>query len=151
MTANTATVDYSLTTFEFERRACGRCGGTGRYPSARWNGVCLACQGAGKILTRAGRAAKKIHDAWIAENLTVEAQTLRVGDRFRPSSHVNDWKTIESIQVMEGGQVVLATKHMNYVLPLTGEVLRTATPEEHNALVIRLARLKGTVLTARTS
>ena len=31
---------------------CGRCGSTGRYPSSMYDGVCLLCKGAAKLVTR---------------------------------------------------------------------------------------------------
>lgn len=31
---------------------CPRCGGSGRYPSREWQGMCLKCQGAGYIITK---------------------------------------------------------------------------------------------------
>jgi hypothetical protein len=31
-----------------ERKACGRCGGSGRYPSSAYDGICLRCHGGGR-------------------------------------------------------------------------------------------------------
>lgn len=63
----------------FETDTCGRCAGSGTYPSAAWNGVCLGCSGSGKKLTRRGRAARMAYDAVMAE-MEVPAPDIAVGD-----------------------------------------------------------------------
>lgn len=44
---------------EIERHTCGRCGGSGRYPSSCWNGICLGCRGLGYQLTKRGAKANE--------------------------------------------------------------------------------------------
>jgi hypothetical protein len=65
---------------EWDREKCARCGGSGRYPSSMWDGVCLGCNGKGRKLTRVGRAAFKKYDAALRAGATVMAHELKPGD-----------------------------------------------------------------------
>lgn len=161
-----AAVDYSTMTYRFETETCSRCAGTGTYPSSAWNGVCLGCNGNGESLTRAGRAAKKIHDQWMIDNLTVEARTLQPGQKFQPNQ-VDGWKTVVEIDTephyvgkstigsgdnavtTEMWHITIRTQRTSYGMPADSSVIRSATAEERNALLTRIAKLKGTILTAR--
>lgn len=67
----------------WERVTCTRCGGSGRYPSACWQGVCLGCSGKGEKLTRAGAAAMKKFEAYIAAHHTKMMIDLEPGDIVR--------------------------------------------------------------------
>jgi hypothetical protein len=161
----TAPADYSSMKYEFENTTCGRCAGTGTYPSAAWNGVCLGCNGRGWVLTRAGKAAKAIHDQWITDHLTITAAELKVGDKFRPNA-VDGWKTVVEIDpnggtvtttIGSGDNAVTTTKQnmiirtikTSYGMPADSPVIRSATPDERNLLIDRIAKLKGTLLTPR--
>lgn len=101
MTTNTNTT-ASRPNVTFETTTCGRCGGTGTYPSAAYNGVCLGCSGHKVVLTRAGRAAKKIYDS-IVEGMMTPAEDVKVGDRvYAPFAvgmmgSANKWMTVEAI------------------------------------------------------
>ena len=148
------------TAYEFERETCGRCSGTGRYPSAAWNGVCLGCQGQGKSLTAAGRAAKKAHDAWVTERLTISVRSIEVGMKIRPSQ-IDGWKTITAIgeehtngrsKIGDGDWTdvrmitVTTAKSGTYGLLADGTVTRAATQDEKRELIASIAHLKGVTL-----
>jgi hypothetical protein len=89
----------------FETETCGRCGGTGQYPSACWQGVCLGCSGRGVRLTRRGRAARNAYD----ETMSAMDRTygdVKIGDRVRMSisphgslASTTKWVIVESIKV----------------------------------------------------
>ena len=67
----------------WERVTCTRCGGSGQYPSACWQGMCLGCNGKGEKLTRAGAAAMKKFEAYIAAHHTKMMIDLEPGDIVR--------------------------------------------------------------------
>lgn len=162
-------VDYATMNYSFETHTCGRCLGSGTYPSSAWNGVCLGCNGSGKNLTRAGRAAKKIHDAWIDTHLMISATSLKPGDRFQPNK-IDGWKTVVSIDPTltisyysverdaEGNETrtphygfTVTTQKTTYGLLAESIVQRAATWDERNELIGRIAKLKGTVLTPKNA
>jgi hypothetical protein len=100
MTTNTANIKVT-----FETETCMRCGGTGDYPSACWQGVCLGCSGRGVRYTRRGRAARNAYDETMA-GMTRTYGDVKVGDRVRMSisshgsmSSTTKWVVVESIKV----------------------------------------------------
>ena len=161
-------VDYSAFKYEFEADTCWKCSGTGHLPhyAGIHGGVCYSCNGSGKKLTRAGRAAKKIHDEWIASHLMVEAATLKPGDKFRPTA-VDGWKTIVEIdydaryvgtstvgsgdaaKTTEIYHISIVSQKCTWSMPADSLVQRSATPAERNVLIALIADRKGTILTAR--
>lgn len=163
-----AITDYTNVKYEFESVTCIRCLGSGTYPSAAWNGVCLGCNGTGKKLTRAGLAAKKVHDAWIADHLMVRADSLTAGDKFRPN-RVDGWKTVVSIDTephyvgkstigtgddavtTEMWHITIVSQKTTWSMPADSLVQRNATPAERNALIAAIANRKGTILIDRTA
>jgi hypothetical protein len=60
---------------EIERHTCGRCGGSGRYPSSCWNGMCLGCQGIGYRMTKRGAKA----NAYLIRLRSKPVEELTVG------------------------------------------------------------------------
>lgn len=68
------------TTLKFDADTCGRCGGTGQYHSGVYGNVCFACNGGGRRLTRAGKAAWARWEAWKQEHLTFPAEQAKAGD-----------------------------------------------------------------------
>ena len=68
---------------EWERETCSRCAGSGQYPSPAWQGVCLGCNGLGRKLTRAGKAALKKYDAYLQAHHTKAYIELEPGDVTR--------------------------------------------------------------------
>lgn len=70
-------------TITYEREECTRCGGTGQYPSACYNGLCLGCSGTGRKLTRRGKAAKAKIDALLNSLCAVRVDALAPGMRVR--------------------------------------------------------------------
>lgn len=67
----------------WERETCTRCGGSGRYPSSAWQGVCLGCNGLGQKLTRAGKAALLKFESYIEQHHTKTMIELQPGDVVR--------------------------------------------------------------------
>jgi hypothetical protein len=89
----------------FETETCMRCAGSGDYPSACWQGVCLGCSGRGIRWTRRGRAARNAYDEVMA-GMKRTYGDVKVGDRVRMSisphgslSSVTRWVVVESIKV----------------------------------------------------
>lgn len=72
-----------IASIKFEDEPCGRCSGTGTYPSSAYQGVCLGCSGSKTKLTRAGRAAYKKYEAYLAANHTKMMIELQPGDDIR--------------------------------------------------------------------
>jgi DnaJ-class molecular chaperone len=72
-----------IASIAYETVTCDRCAGSGTYPSAAWQGVCLKCSGKGNMLTRNGRAAYKKYEAYLAANHTKLAIDLQPGDDIR--------------------------------------------------------------------
>lgn len=81
--AETPAAPRRIAKVEWDRETCTRCGGTGRYPSAMWQGVCLGCNGLGRKLTRAGKAALAKYDAYMAANHSKMMIDLQPGDVVR--------------------------------------------------------------------
>jgi hypothetical protein len=67
---------------KLESVTCGRCGGSGKYPSSLHHGLCLGCGGRGYRLTKRGAAAA----AFLESLRKVPANTLKVGDIIRVGS-----------------------------------------------------------------
>lgn len=171
-----ANADYSTMNYEFETTVCDRCfGGTPGYLAhyaGVYGGVCFGCNKSGnsktkgRKLTRAGAAARKAHDAWIADHLMIPARDLQPGMKFRPSP-VDGWKTVVSIDAeprrtgtmtvgsgddavtTEMWSITVETKNCHYGLGVDSPVQRAATPEERNALIAAIAGRKGTILTPK--
>ena len=80
----------------WERETCTRCGGTGRYPSACWNGVCLGCNGQGTKLTPNGKRAVTKYNAFLAANYTATVADLKPGDKIFKQGR---WVTVHDIDL----------------------------------------------------
>uniref|UniRef100_UPI003F493F96 hypothetical protein n=1 Tax=Nonomuraea sp. CA-251285 TaxID=3240002 RepID=UPI003F493F96 len=65
----------------FESTECGRCGGTGSH---QWNqidgDICYGCRRKGRVLTKAGSAARQAYDALIDERCTKPVEELKAGE-----------------------------------------------------------------------
>lgn len=76
-----------IKSISFETTTCDRCGGTAYMPFSAWGGVCLKCnksgKGNGQMLTRAGKAAAKAFDDYIAAHHTKMMIDLQPGDMVR--------------------------------------------------------------------
>lgn len=159
--------EYSALDYTFESITCWKCSGTGHLPhhASVHGGVCYPCGGAGKTLTRSGKAAKKKHDAWVAEHLMIAVTDVEVGMKIKPSPR-EGFKTItakgepktngrsriggEDAPWIDHVVIVFETlKSGSYALITTSTVQRAATPEERNELIRHIASLKGTILTPR--
>lgn len=174
--ASTVTVDYATMDYAFETTECPKCWGSGTpgylmHYAGVYGGVCFSCNKGGnnktgRILTRAGRAAKKAHDEWITANLTVRLDSLKPGDRFRPSM-TEGWRTVVSIDTephysgtmtvgsgdnavtTEMWHITVTTKKMTFSMDKDRTVIRAATQAERSALIAHIANRKGTIITPK--
>lgn len=144
----------------FEKETCTRCGGTGRYPSACYNGVCLGCTGTGKKLTRRGAAALKAYNA-VMDEMKKPASEVKVGDLVKITlnmSGAQGWRRVDAIVEDSGvrigdrklpGLVFMADSNMPYRVSFnensTFEVWDEAVRER---AIDRVARLKGAIIVA---
>lgn len=83
-----------IASISYETEICGRCAGSGQYPSAAWQGVCLGCSGHGSRLTRAGKAALKKYEAYLEQHHTKLAIDLEPGDQVRKAGR---WVTVHEV------------------------------------------------------
>lgn len=66
------------TKINFDKKECGRCGGSGQFSYNTMDGSrCYGCGGSGKTLTPAGKKAYAAFDA----ALTIPAKEVKVGDQ----------------------------------------------------------------------
>lgn len=64
----------------YDKETCGRCGGTGEYSYCQTYGRrCFKCGGQKMQLTRAGKKAKAVAEAWKAEHAVIRAGDVTVG------------------------------------------------------------------------
>lgn len=83
-----------IKSIKWDRETCPRCGGTGAYPSSMWGGICLLCSGVGSRLTRAGKAAVKKYDAFLAAHYTQLAVDLKPGQKIFKQGR---WVTVHAV------------------------------------------------------
>jgi hypothetical protein len=81
----------------FQTQTCGRCGGTGQYPSMRHQGRCLGCGGSGRCLTRAGRYARERYDEAMADKMKIRWSQARKGDLVRLAGD-KKYRRVEAIR-----------------------------------------------------
>lgn len=171
-------VDYSTFDYEFDSEECWKCAGSGTpgflsHYAGVYGGVCFSCNPGGgnttgRKLTRAGKAAKKAHDDWIVANLSVRLDSLKPGDKFRPSM-TEGWKTIVEIDAephfagrmtvgsgddavtTEMWHITVTTKKMSYSMDKDRTVIRAASQAERSALMAHLANRKGFIITPKTA
>lgn len=94
-------------TVTFETVTCARCAGSGTYPSAAWQGVCLGCSGKGIRFTPAGHRARLAYDEAMSAMLRTYGD-VKPGDRVKASfGRVNNyasatkWLHVDTIKVHE--------------------------------------------------
>lgn len=80
----------------YEMTTCDRCGGTGEYPSAMWQGACIKCWRKGEVMTAAGKRAFARFSAIEAE-MNVTWGDINVGDRVLFVSTTKTWVTVTDI------------------------------------------------------
>lgn len=83
----------------FESRACGRCGGSGKYSyCSMYGSMCFGCGGKGEVLTKRGLAANQM----FTESVKMAAKDLVIGQRFQiegiPGFASAKWFEIRSIE-----------------------------------------------------
>lgn len=170
-------VDYTKFDYAFDSTECPKCFGSGtpgylsQYAGI-YGGVCFRCNSGGgnttgRILTRAGQAAKKAHDAWIAEHLTIPARDLQPGMKFRRIGTSDGWRTVVSINpepyhagsmtigsgddavTTEMWHIDITTQKITLSMSADAPVQRTATQAERAELIAAIAGRKGTILTPK--
>lgn len=131
--------------FKFTSDACGRCGSTGKYPSTRWNGVCAACNGTGRVLTRAGKASKTRYIQWQMATLEVRADALVAGQSIRESMSARA-KRVETIRIDSTGKLIITFRDDRtlYIVNAATVFYRLPTNAEHTAIVTTLG--KGVII-----
>jgi len=149
----------TVQTISWETDVCDRCGGTGYMPYAAYGGVCFKCNKAGKVLTPAGRAARKAYmEARNAACVKATVRELVAGDKF--SLNGDRWARVLEVKAPEGdvwygkaGDVSLwsiETKNTNYLMDPDAEVL-IWSPNAFLAGVTKVVNRKGSVLTFKTA
>lgn len=104
--------DYRTDKDGFPIEPCGRCAGTGTYPSAAWNGVCLGCNGSGfaypkgKVSELAAQWANEhyalthvtpaVHYDYAQDGTRTEWDRVQPGDQIR--LHDEDWRTVAAVR-----------------------------------------------------
>lgn len=87
-----------VTKINYEREACSRCGGSGRYSyCAMYGDMCFGCSGKGKQLSRAGERARAALQAFYTEHYTRPATELTPGDFMKFEGH-QQYRKIKSIK-----------------------------------------------------
>lgn len=106
--SNEAPEGTRFTKAGFPVTLCTRCGGSGRYPSACYNGVCLGCSGSGvKDYNSSSRRLRVQYEAAAAAAQQTDPRELQVGDTvlvlagFMSANH--KWEKIEQIEISEPG------------------------------------------------
>lgn len=105
-------MEYKTDRDGFPIETCGRCAGTGTYPSSAWNGVCLGCNGAG-IGWPAGKVQQlaatwhterhamanvtpSVRYSWTEAGERTQGDGLAVGDQIRLDDE--PWRTVAAIR-----------------------------------------------------
>jgi hypothetical protein len=151
----------------YETVTCDRCAGSGHYPSAAWNGVCLKCSGVGNMLTANGRRAFKKYEEYLAANHTKYAIDLEPGDDIRKQGR---WVRVHAIDptIQKGSvctigsgdnavtfstlNIILVTKLKggrevhNYTGPYVEMIVRPRG-EAQQAAFRHVAHMKGCIVT----
>ena len=114
VTENTTTTNAQDNAGEprkLERKACGRCGGSGQFSYCqRWGTVCFGCQGSGVVYTKRGRAAKAHLDAL----LSVPYETLIPGRKVNTIGVTLGGDLYTQWQVVQAVYCELATRTITY-------------------------------------
>lgn len=149
----------------WERETCSRCGGTGRYPSAMWQGMCLKCEGGGQMLTRAGRAALAKYNAYLELHHSVRMIDLQPGDVTRTAR--GERRTVVNVDptIQRGGTCTIGVKgsptevsfcsltitvHFQKVTQIVGPYVTTIVPPKGEAMQAALRhveKMKGALVT----
>lgn len=129
----------------FEKKLCGRCGGSGKYSyCSTYGSMCLGCGGKGETLTKRGTAAL----AYFNSICSVTADAVRVGDVVFvdgcPGFSASRWVTVLAVGPSVDG------KHLNieskgYVLGVFPDSLVRVrcTPAERAATIAAALRYQG--------
>lgn len=104
--------EYKIDRDGFPIEACGRCGGTGTYPSSAWNGVCLGCSGqcytwpAGKVAqlaatwlserTAMATVTPAVRYSYTEDGVRTQGAGVAVGDQIRLNDE--EWRTVAAVR-----------------------------------------------------
>jgi hypothetical protein len=121
MMMNTTPNADTKVTLLYEKKTCGRCGGSGHYSYNQMHGtVCYGCAGRKTTLTKAGANASKAVQEFIAANFSVKVTDLKAGDVVKYDGRVRTLTTVEidaepmasSTTIVDGERI---TTHFRYV------------------------------------
>lgn len=133
----------TATKIVFDTETCTRCGGTGDYPSAAWQGMCLKCKRAGVVYTPTAKRARAAMDAWAEQNLSTTYGQLVVGDKFMDGRKVREVVSIEDDR-LNPGRIAVTTKAMTIITEPQFGVRRAWTRETLQEMAQAvLSRRKG--------
>jgi len=107
-----------MSEYQFERKNCGRCGGSGHYSYNPKDGtVCFGCGGKGTKLTKKGKAANDYFNSL----LETKSSDLKVGDsiwqeNYNPYDHSSTyyWTKIVEIKEQSKDELLISTKYMTH-------------------------------------
>jgi len=128
----------------FETTDCGRCGGCGEYSFNLRDGKrCFGCGGSGKVLSRAGRAARKIYDQ-VMEEMNVPANTVQAGDHVM---YNRKWRKVHEAGPTTSGKinqenVLIHAQGINLIVGAT-DLVKRFDQEIARKAGLRVSKLKG--------
>ena len=115
----------------FPLSTCSRCGGTGQYPSAAWQGKCLGCSGTGYVdFNRSSRRQRIAYLEAVRASQATPVTEITIGDVvLLPYGIASEkWQTVESIDADElnPGRLVFRSGAMSCSYPVDATVRRSA-------------------------
>lgn len=123
----------STLTLKFESCDCSRCGGSGRMPFSAYGGVCFKCNGAGQVLTPAGRSARKLYDTLLSAACTTkQAWEVEVGERVTYAHEVGvgaRWFTVVEKEFTSTSGSVVDGRCLGSAVLKSAKVGHMATPD----------------------
>ena len=116
----------------FPLSTCSRCGGTGQYPSAAWQGKCLGCSGTGYVdFNRSSRRQRIAYLEAVTAAQTTPVTEVAVGDVvLLPYGMMSDkWFAVESIEddKLNPGRIVLRASTTSCSYSTDATVRRSAS------------------------
>lgn len=128
----------------FDREFCERCGGSGRYPSSAWQGVCLGCSGQGRKLTRKGKKANAAWVTFLEATCQVPGADVTVGMRVRTRSGQR-YRTVTAVTLREDGTNLVECGNnqfggfATYERPFTADEMRAFVATQKSGVALEEA------------